>query len=313
MDSRYKIGMRNIKTAFAVGVCLVVFQIIGISDGIQASITAIICMKSSYQNSLTTGIERTIGTFIGSVLGIITLMFLVESGFTLATILAIFNVVLIIYLCNVFKVQASTIISLVVFLMILLGEKDQPPLIYGTMRLVETIFGILTAYLVNRFLDPRIFQRRRRISFLLPVIRASGPDDIGAIMGLWLQNNIRWYPHLDHSYWHELYDSVRERYLHTDRVYLYTENEEIVGMIAIKGEAILEGPFIKKGGNHRTIGKLLLDHCQDYYGALTSTLPDTNEPLIETFFNSGFEVLKKAYDDSLKTDTLKVQWSRKNH
>lgn len=313
MDSRYKIGMRNIKTAFAVGVCLVVFQIIGISDGIQASITSIICMKSSYQNSLTTGIERTIGTFIGSVLGIITLMFLVEAGFLIATILAIINVVLIIYLCNVFKVQASTIISLVVFLMILLGEKDQPPLIYGSMRLVETIFGILTAYLVNRFFDPRVFQRKRRISFLLPVIRPSGPDDIGTIMGLWLENNIRWYSHLDTSHWHELYDSVRERYLHTDRVYLYTENEEIVGVVAIKGETLLEGPFIKKGADHRSIVNLLLEHCQDYYGVLTSTLPDTNEPLIEAFFNSGFEVLKKAYDDSLKTDTLKVQWSRKNH
>lgn len=313
MDSRYKIGMRNIKTAFAVGVCLVVFQIIGISDGIQASITAIICMKSSYQNSLTTGIDRTIGTFIGSVLGIATLMFLVESGIALATVLAIINVVLIIYLCNVFKVQASTIISLVVFLMILLGEKDQPPLIYGSMRLIETIFGILTAYLVNRYFDLRTFQRKRRISFLLPVIRPSCPDDIGAIMGLWLQNNIRWYPHLDHSYWHELYDSVRERYLHTDQVFLYTENEEIVGMVAIKGETVLEGPFVKKGRDQRTIGSLLLEHCQEYYGALTSTLPDTNEDLIETFFDSAFTVEIKIYDDSLKTDTLKVEWSRKNH
>ena len=98
-----------------------------------------------------------------------------------------------------------------------------------------------------------------------------------------------------------------------DRVYLYTENEEIVGVVAIKGETLLEGPFIKKGADHRSIVNLLLEHCQDYYGVLTSTLPDTNEPLIEAFFNSGFEVLKKAYDDSLKTDTLKVQWSRKNH
>lgn len=313
MDSRYKIGMRNIKTAFAVGVCLIVFQIIGISDGIQASITSIICMKSSYQNSLTTGIERTIGTFIGSVLGIITLMLLVESGIKLATVVAIINVVVIIYLCNVFKVQASTIISLVVFLMILLGEKDQPPLIYGTMRLIETIFGILIAYLVNRYFDLRIFQRKRRISFLLPVIRTSGPDDIAAIMGLWLQNNMRWYSHLDPSYWHDKYDVVRERYLHTDRVYLYTENEDIVGFIAINGETVIEGPFIKKGADHQTIGTQLLNHCQDYYGVLTSTLPDTNETLIETFFNSGFGVLRKAYDDSLKTDILKVEWSRKNH
>jgi hypothetical protein len=313
MDSRYKIGMRNIKTAFAVGFCLIVFQIIGISDGIQASITAIICMKSSYQNSLTTGIERTIGTFIGSVLGILTLLILVESGAKIATLLAIINIVIIIYLCNVFKVQASTIISLVVFLMILLGEKDQPPLIYGTMRLVETIFGILTAYLVNRYFDPRILHNNDNDSYLCPEIRDSGPDDIPSIMGLWLQNNLYWYPHLDPVYWHQLYDTVRERYLHADNVYLYTENENIIGFVAIKDEKTLEGPFVTKATDERKVGMLLLHHCQTHYGVLVSTLPATNEPLRETFFKSGFNVLNKAYDETLEIDVLKVEWSRKNH
>lgn len=313
MESRYKIGMRNIKTAVAVGFCLVVFQIIGVSDGIQASITAIICMKSSYQNSLTTGIERTIGTFIGSVLGIFTLLLLVESGPEIATLLAIFNVVLIIYLCNVFKVQASTIISLVVFLMILLGEKDLPPILYGIMRLVETIFGILIAYLVNRYFDIRVIRRKRRISFLLPVIRDFGADDIGSIMGLWFQNNLHWYPHLDPSYWHETYDTVRERYLQKDNVYVYTENEMIVAFIAIRDEKVIEGPFVSKTADADKIGALLLEHCQAYYGVLTSTLPDTNESLRETFSHSGFKVLKKVYEETLKTNTLKVEWSRKNH
>ena len=312
MDSRYKIGMRNIKTAFAVGFCLIVFQLIGISDGIQASITAIICMKSSYQNSLTTGIERTIGTLIGAVLGIITLMLLVESGVKIATLLAIINVIIIIYLCNVLKVQASIIISLVVFLMILLGEKDQPPLIYGSMRMVETVFGIMTAYLVNRYFDPRIFRRKDKNTFLLPEIRTSAPDDIGSIMGLWLQNNIRWYPHLDPSYWHKIYDAAREGYLHSDKIYLYTENSEIVGFVAIKNETLLDGPFISKSVDEGKVGRLLLTHCQTYYGALSSTLPATNESLRETFFSSGFKVLNKVYDESLKIDVLQVEWSRKS-
>lgn len=313
MESRYKIGMRNIKTALAVGFCLIVFQAIGISDGIQASITAIICMKSSYQNSLTTGLDRIIGTFIGSVLGILTLLILLETGIKIATLLAIINVVIIIYLCNVFKVQASTIISLVVFLMILLGEKDQPPLIYGSMRLVETIFGIFTAYLVNRYFDPRNLPIKKDDGFMLPEIRNSGHDDIADIMALWLQNNLHWYHHLDPIYWHKLYDSVRERYLHTDNVYIYTENEKIIGFVAIKDEKTLEGPFVMKSSDERKVGVLLLHHCETYYGVLVSTLPGTNEPLMETFLKSGFELISESYDKSLKTEVLKVEWSRKNH
>ena len=153
MDPRYKIGMRNIKTAIAVGVCLRFFQILGISDGIIASITAVICMKSSIQNSLLTGMQRVTGTFIGALLAVVTLILIEDTPYHISTLVVLIGVVLIIYLCNVFKIQASTIISVVVFLIILVGEKDAPPLIYGIMRLVETIFGIAVTYLINRFID----------------------------------------------------------------------------------------------------------------------------------------------------------------
>jgi hypothetical protein len=110
-----------------------------------------------------------------------------------------------------------------------------------------------------------------------------------------------------------MYDLVRERYLHTDRIFLYTENDDIVGFVAIKDETVLEGPFIKKAADNQSIGSILLNHCQEFYGVLSSTLPATMESLRETFFSSGFVVLSKNFDESLKLDTLKVEWSRKNH
>jgi len=104
IDPRFKIGMRNIKTALSVGICILFFQFLGISDGIQAAIAAIICLKSSLQNSIQTGVERVIGTVIGAVLGILALLLIENMDFQISTLLAIVGVVLIIYLCNILKV-----------------------------------------------------------------------------------------------------------------------------------------------------------------------------------------------------------------
>ena len=54
MNPRFKIGMRNVKTAVAVGICLLFFQLLHIGsdiNGVQAAVAATICMKSSLQNT----------------------------------------------------------------------------------------------------------------------------------------------------------------------------------------------------------------------------------------------------------------------
>ena len=241
MDPRFKIGMRNIKTAISVGVCLIFFQLVGISDGIIASITAVICMKSTLQNSLATGIQRVIGTFFGALLAVITLILIEDAPYHVSTIVVLIGVVIIIYLCNVFKIQASTIISVVVFLIILVGEKDAPPLVYGIMRLGETIFGIIVAYLINRFIDPRKILKKATVESYSKIRKSNG-EDIALLMSIWLKTNISSHPSIDELYWHRLYDSVRKNYLdNSSQIFLYEEDGKVLGFISILEYSKIEG------------------------------------------------------------------------
>ena len=312
IDPRFKIGMRNIKTALSVGVCIVIFQFIGISDGIQAAIAAIICMKSSLQNSIQTGIERVTGTVIGAILGILALLLIERMTYQVSTLLAITGVVLIIYLCNIFKVQASTVIGLVVFLIILIGEKDLPPVLYGIMRLVETIFGIAAAYLINRFFDPRHLRKLTKPQAAdMPEIRPATPEELPQIMGIWLESNLSSHPFIDASHWHSTYDAVRSRYLDSEKVYVFEKNGKVAGFISIANDTVIDGLHVAEKGN-QGIEDHLLHYCQELFPCLTTTVYANNEKYAEILLKAGFGIVNEMVDQKVDAEQYEMAWSQKS-
>lgn len=312
-DPRYKIGMRNIKTAVAVGICLAFFQLIGISDGIQAAIAAIICMKSSLQNSLQTGIERVTGTFMGAVLGILALLLIEQMTFEVSTLLAISGVVLIIYLCNILKVKASIVISLVVFLIILIGEKDVPPVYYGIFRLIETIFGIVVAYLVNRFLDPRHIRKlRRKQTETTPEIRAAALNDLPQIMSIWLSSNLASHPFIDTLRWHTIYDSVRANYRDNARIFVYETDGKIAGFISILNDMEVDGLHVIESNQKQQIEEQLLSYCQELFPCLIAKVYTGNRKLVDILLKSGFNILDETEDEPTGAKQYNMEWSNKS-
>ena len=313
LDPRFKIGMRNVKTALSVGICLLFFQFIGVGDGIQAAIAAIICMKSSLQNSIQTGIERVIGTVIGAVLGILALLLIENTTYQVATLLAITGVVLIIYLCNIFKVQASTVIGLVVFLIILIGEKDLPPITYGIMRLVETFFGIIAAYLINRFFDLRHI--RKLIKEKKPVstnIRLAKPEDLSQIMAIWLSSNIMSHPYIEILYWHQIYDSVRNRYKDSEKIFVYESKGRISGFISLVDDMDIDGLHADIKSKGEGVEEKLLHYCQQLLPCLTAKIFTNNTKGVEILLKSGFYVVKEAFDATTNAEQYEMAWSEKS-
>lgn len=66
-----KIGMRNIKTALSVFLCVVIFQIFNMGSPFYAAIAAIISMQSSVIDTFKTGKNRVLGTFLGAFTGLV--------------------------------------------------------------------------------------------------------------------------------------------------------------------------------------------------------------------------------------------------
>ena len=144
-----KIGLRNIKTAISVFICITIFSLLNRQDPFFACIATVICMKESVYNSYIIGKYRMIGTIFGGVLG-----FLLISIFSNNAIVAALGISLIIYLCNSFGKQDSIVISCVVFLAVMTNLKGVESYIYAMDRIIDTFIGIIIAILVNRALGP---------------------------------------------------------------------------------------------------------------------------------------------------------------
>jgi ribosomal protein S18 acetylase RimI-like enzyme len=318
MNPRYKIGMRTVKTVVAVGICLLVFQFLMPKtsiNGIHAALAATICMKSSLQNTLRTGLDRAAGTVVGSVMGVLFLLLSTLLPPSLVSAIGILGVLLIIYLCNVLRLQASVTISIVVFLIILIGnEQDIPPVFYGLARLGETIFGIFVAYMVNRFLDLRHFKKKqpaKEISEPAELVREAENDDIGAIMQIWLQTNIAAHPFIGALYWHKQYDDVRQTISQT-KTAVYVSHGEIQGFITLSNEAEMLALCVAKNAQHKGIGSRLIEYAKEIYPCLTVKCFKKNERSVKFLLNRGFVPTLEKRNTEAGSAEYTMEWSAKN-
>lgn len=144
-----KLGMRNIKTAIAVVISILISNGLKMESPFYAAIASIISMQSSVENSFKTGRHRMLGTLVGALVGY--LCALIDPGNPFLTGAGI---VCVIYLCNLLNWKESSSIAGVVFCVIMLNLKGNSPIVYSVNRIIETFVGIIVAIVVNYFVLP---------------------------------------------------------------------------------------------------------------------------------------------------------------
>lgn len=154
-----KVGLRTLKTALAVFLCLALFP----DTPFFACITTIFCVQDTVSHSFKMAFARGFGTIWGGLIGLIFLSicrFVKELPFpNLLTTSIIYGligvgIIVVIHSLNILKKPACINISCIVFLAITTANADKTPLFYTTNRIIETLFGILIGLLVNRFITP---------------------------------------------------------------------------------------------------------------------------------------------------------------
>lgn len=151
-----KIGLRNIKTALSVLICMIILP----EDAFYAAIASVICMQSTVENSVKSGINRIIGTLIGGTLGVFFLLSIRYFDiFKFAFLVAAIGVICVIYICNFIKKPGSCSISCIVLIRILTAPESSDAIAYATSRTFETALGIIIAILVNKYFNPNLFKK----------------------------------------------------------------------------------------------------------------------------------------------------------
>jgi len=144
-----KPGMRNIKTAIAVVISILISKLFKMEYPFYAAIASVICMQSSIENSIETGKNRMLGTVVGALFGFICAVIAPGNVFLLGL-----GIVGVIYVCNIFKWNNSASIGCVVLCAIMLNLKEGSALLYSVNRIFDTFVGITVAVAVNNFISP---------------------------------------------------------------------------------------------------------------------------------------------------------------
>ena len=169
------VGMRNIKTATAVILCIFltrIFAFIGEnadfgffenaynflfvrSTPLYSALSALVSVGSTMKSSYKTGLARIFGTLVGGIFAVlhIWLTQIINKELFYYIMVFIF-IVAIIYLSTALSHNEITATSGMIFLIIIFSVKDEPPFVYALHRLIDTVGGVVVAIGVNMFKAP---------------------------------------------------------------------------------------------------------------------------------------------------------------
>lgn len=93
------------------------------------------------------------------------------------------------------------------------------------------------------------------------MIRKFNPQDLDAIMQIWLKTNIEAHSFIPASYWENSFEDVKA-VLPQAEIYVAEVDDQIAGFIGLN-QTMIEGIFVKKEMQSHGIGKQLLDYAKE--------------------------------------------------
>jgi hydroxymethylpyrimidine pyrophosphatase-like HAD family hydrolase len=169
------IGLRLIKSAVAVFICLIIYLLRG-QQGIPfySAISALSCMQAYIGTSKNSAKERTFGTFNGAFWGgiilIINTYVITDSPMMWKYMLVSVTIIIVIYTAVVLGKQSVSYFSCVVFLSItIIHLTDNHPYVFVFNRVLDTMIGIFVSIVINYAHLPRKYNN--------DILFVSGLDD----------------------------------------------------------------------------------------------------------------------------------------
>lgn len=163
--------MRTTKTAICVLICLLIYKLFyylnmsfssnqavgfihdylfGTSPSF-ACIAAVICMQDTIENSVKFGVSRILGSVFGGIASVLLSLLNAQIFASRGDIfVCVFGVVLLIWLCNAIGKKEASSISVITFLIIIIGIDFARPLVAAVNRTFGTAIGAAIAIIINR-------------------------------------------------------------------------------------------------------------------------------------------------------------------
>lgn len=137
-------------------------------------------------------------------------------------------------------------------------------------------------------------------------IRALRRADIGRVMELWLDANLKAHSFIPTAYWKSNFDAVKEM-LPQAEVYVYEDASEIDAFVGLNGTYI-EGIFVSSEMQSKGIGRRLLDFVKTKRTKLCLNVYQKNTRAIDFYQREGFKIRCEGLDESTGEKDYEMVW-----
>ena len=121
------------------------------------------------------------------------------------------------------------------------------------------------------------------------MIRKLTPEDLDAVMHIWLSSNLEAHSFVPAAYWHGHFEQVRA-VLPTAAVYVHEEPAgHVDGFIGLFGDDIA-GLFVEQAARSKGVGKCLLDHVKARRAHLQLQGYQKNRRALAFYLREGFRI-----------------------
>lgn len=139
------------------------------------------------------------------------------------------------------------------------------------------------------------------------MIRAAHPDDLPALLDLWLVSTTHAHPFINKVYWQESLSLVREVYLPNARTWVWEENG-LRGFISVLDMRFVGALFVKPEHTGQGIGSALMRHVKLHFTDLSLEVYQKNSRAVNFYHHQGFRIEESAWQDETRHPTWIMRW-----
>lgn len=143
------------------------------------------------------------------------------------------------------------------------------------------------------------------------MIRDFHPDDLNAVMELWLSANLQAHDFVDPAYWKENFDMVKGM-LPQAEILVWEQNDRLLGFLGMTDDYIA-GIFVDSAARSKGIGKELLERAKQRHSRLTLHVYEKNQRAVNFYLREGFHIQTTQLEETTQETELTMIWHTTSH
>lgn len=175
---RFRLGMRTIKTALAVMLCILLFHLTDRGSPLIAALAAVFSLRQDLTTSISFGRSRVLGNSLGGLFAMIFyyVQSLFKNDFYVELFLLPFFVILVIVLSDGINNNSGIISAIATMLLIALSIPQGESILYALNRVLDTFIGTVIAISLNGVISPQTDEKEKQIKEDLVELRKKEAD-----------------------------------------------------------------------------------------------------------------------------------------